>query len=98
MSDSEASAPLPKKPRTDEGGGEGVGTKVEGGSQSPPAQVAKEEDVGISQFVSDHEGFFAVLKRRLARVPVYNWPAVLGRCGALLKVVKTTQARIHDTP
>lgn len=92
MSDSEASAPLPKKPRTDEGGGEGVGMK------SPPAQVAKEEDVGISQFVSDHEGFFAVLKRRLARVPVYNWPAVLGRCGALLKVVKTTQARIHDTP
>lgn len=56
--------PPAKKLRT--GGGDGLG-EVGGEIKDGPGSsltVAKEGDVGITEFVSDHDGFFAVLKRR----------------------------------
>lgn len=68
----EAGPPPLKKLRADDeldGEGEGVGHDVdvpeEGQSSSGPAQ---ECDVGITEFASDHEGFFAILKRRYAHL------------------------------
>lgn len=70
----ELKPPLSKKPRQDNGGGESSVVKddssllpqegVEGQGSHP-----QESDVGITQYVSDHEGFFAILKRRLAAPP-----------------------------
>lgn len=69
MSDKEeGSEPPLKKLRTDGGTGGGAEGEEGGGGQSPPSLAAKEQDVGITQFVSDHDGFFAVLKRRLGNL------------------------------
>ena len=59
-----AGEPPAKKLRTD--GGIGLGEKGAevGDGQDSSLAVAKEGDVGITEFVSDHVGFFAVLKRR----------------------------------
>lgn len=61
---SDSSEPPPKKLRTDDRAGVGVLERVEGGGQSGQFSATKEEDVGITEYVSDHDGFFAVLKRR----------------------------------
>ena len=70
---SELDSPPPKKLRTDDGGAEASALAVLGdgdngdlgGQQPSPCHTApKESDVGISEFMSEHEGFFAVLKRR----------------------------------
>ena len=43
-----------------ENGGEELGVKEDGASPF----CVQESDVGITEFVSDHKGFFAILKRR----------------------------------
>ena len=60
--------PPPSKKQKGDGLAEEDGKWEEGlGGQedeSSPSYV-QERDVGITEFVSDHEGFFAILKRRL---------------------------------
>lgn len=58
--EAEAGSPPPcKKLRVDNG--EGTDDLGDPGS---PGHVATEAEVGIDEFSSEHEGFFAILKRR----------------------------------
>lgn len=60
MSGSEEGSPPPrKKLRVDSG--EGTEELRDAGS---PEHVATQAGVGINEFTSEHEGFFAILKRR----------------------------------
>ena len=43
--------------------------------QSAPVDV-REEAVGISEYVSSHSGFFAILKRRLASKAMFTSPEI----------------------
>ncbi len=58
------SEPPLKKLRTDSDCA-GDGALEAEGRIIPSGRAAKESDVGISEYMSDHEGFFAVLKRKL---------------------------------
>ena len=88
--------PPSKKQRTEaveREGGEGIGVKVQESSSSP----VQESDVGITEFVSQHEGFFAILKRRL--VCCLNTTIRRGLCLVqYIRILLSQQFRLDVVP
>ena len=65
--------PPSKRPRVEDGGGGGEGGEEEQGAEAlqatkereqPRDHFLREEDVGITEYLSPQPGFFAILKRR----------------------------------
>ena len=83
--------PPSKRPRHDDdpevNGEEGAGLQLQEEGQSSSSSsstsapcTAKESDVGIREFVSDHEGFFGILKKRLVNLVLLHLPPPPHNC------------------